>query len=59
MVRPGRIAEILEIDLPRPRRLAVRETPEFGRYTTRIRELFRAMGLLNEDSGAVREELAA
>ena len=57
--RPGRIAEILEIDLPRPRRLAVRETPEFGRYTTRIRELFRAMGLLNEDSGAVREELAA
>jgi len=47
--RPGRIAEILTIDLPRPRRLAVRESPEFGRYCNRIRELFHDMGLINEE----------
>lgn len=47
--RPGKIAEILTIDLPRPRRLAVRESPEFGRYCSRIRELFQDMGLINEE----------
>ena len=57
--RPGRIAEIIEIDLPRPRRLSVRETPEFGRYTSRIRTLFGEMGLLNEDHGPVDESIAA
>jgi len=57
--RPGRIAEIIDIDLPRPRRLSVRETPEFGRYTSRIRKLFGEMGLLNEDSGPVNESVAA
>lgn len=46
--RPGRIAEILTIDLPHPRRLAVRESTQFGVYTARIRELFHEMGLLNE-----------
>ena len=46
--RPGRIAEILTIDLPRPRKLSVRETPEFGRYCSRIRELFEEMGLIDE-----------
>jgi NitT/TauT family transport system ATP-binding protein len=48
--RPGRIAEILTIDLPRPRKLSVRETPEFGRYCSRIRELFEEMGLIDEGS---------
>jgi NitT/TauT family transport system ATP-binding protein len=47
--RPGKIAEILTIDLPRPRRLAVRETPEFGRYCNHIREMFQDMGLINEE----------
>jgi NitT/TauT family transport system ATP-binding protein len=46
--RPGKIAEILTIDLPRPRRLSVRESPEFGRYCNRIRELFHEMGLIDE-----------
>ncbi len=46
--RPGRVAHRLVIDLPRPRPLAVRETPEFGRYVGEIRELFGAMGLLDE-----------
>ncbi|HVR51160.1 MAG TPA: ABC transporter ATP-binding protein [Pseudorhodoferax sp.] len=41
---PGRIADILDIDLERPRGLEVRETPEFGRYVGRIRETFRQLG---------------
>lgn len=48
--RPGRIADILDIDLPRPRKLSVRETPEFGQYCRRIRELFEDMGLIDEGS---------
>jgi NitT/TauT family transport system ATP-binding protein len=46
--RPGRIAHRLQIDLPRPRPLSVRETPEFGRYVGEIRALFGSMGLLDE-----------
>jgi NitT/TauT family transport system ATP-binding protein len=46
--RPGRIADIIEVDLPRPRRLAVRETAQFGAYTGRIRKLFNEMGLIKE-----------
>lgn len=57
--RPGRIADIIDIDLPRPRKLAVRETPEFGKYTNRIRALFHEMGLINEEPGQVNEAVAA
>ena len=47
--RPGRVVEVLEIDLPRPRSLSVRETPEFGRYAGEIRRLFSSLGILRED----------
>ncbi|WP_076998839.1 ABC transporter ATP-binding protein [Variovorax sp. KK3] len=57
--RPGRIADIIEVNLPRPRKLSVRETAQFGAYTARIRKLFHEMGLINEDPGEVREEMAA
>ena len=57
--RPGRIADIIEVDLPRPRRLAVRETAQFGASTARIRDLFHEMGLINEEPGQVNEEMAA
>ncbi len=50
--RPGRLIETIPIDLPRPRPLAVRETPEFGRYTTHIRGLFEEMGLIGEKGTA-------
>jgi len=50
--RPGRVAHRLVIDLPRPRPLAVRETPEFGRYVGEIRRLFGSMGLLDETGAA-------
>jgi NitT/TauT family transport system ATP-binding protein len=43
---PGRILEIIPIDLPRPRSLDIRETPEFGRYAKHIRRLFEGLGLL-------------
>jgi NitT/TauT family transport system ATP-binding protein len=35
--RPGRIADMLTVDLPRPRGLEVMNTPEFGAYVKRIR----------------------
>ncbi len=41
--RPGRIAEVLEIDLPRPRRLEMINSEAFGAYATRIRRLLNAM----------------
>jgi ABC-type nitrate/sulfonate/bicarbonate transport system ATPase subunit len=40
--RPGRIAAVIEIDLPRPRTLALAESPEFGALEARLRELLRA-----------------
>ncbi len=41
---PGRIAEIIDIDLPRTRTLAARETPEFARYSAHIRSIFERLG---------------
>jgi NitT/TauT family transport system ATP-binding protein len=46
--RPARIQEIISIDLPRPRRLNVRQSLEFGRYTQEILDIFQAQGILRE-----------
>jgi NitT/TauT family transport system ATP-binding protein len=46
--RPGRVERVLDIGLPRPRTLAMRETPEFIAYTRQILELFLARGVLKE-----------
>ena len=46
--RPGRIVEIIDIDLPRPRRLD-RLPPRFNDYAGRIREIFKAKGVLAMD----------
>ncbi|KJC38619.1 ABC transporter ATP-binding protein [Bradyrhizobium sp. LTSP849] len=48
--RPGRILEVIDIDLPRPRKLAIRESAEFGAYTQHIRRLFEGMGLIDESA---------
>ena len=46
--RPASIHEIVDIDLPRPRPLKVRQSPEFAQYTQRILDLFQAQGILHE-----------
>jgi NitT/TauT family transport system ATP-binding protein len=46
--RPGRIVEILDIDLPRPRRLD-KLPPEFNDYAGRIRDIFKSKGVLAMD----------
>ena len=37
--RPGRILDVIPIDLPRPRDLGVRALPRFGEYEHRVRQL--------------------
>lgn len=37
--RPSRIAQVVEIDLPRPRNAEVRESPEFAEYEKSLRNL--------------------
>jgi len=46
--RPGRIVEIIDIDLPRPRRLD-KLPPLFNEYSGRIRDIFKAKGVLAMD----------
>lgn len=44
--RPGRVKEIIKVDLPRPRNLEVKESSDFMRYRKHITELFMDMGIL-------------
>ncbi len=44
--RPGRIAEIIDIDLPRPRTPALESAPEFAGHVAHVRELFVREGVL-------------
>jgi len=46
---PGRIDEVLQVDLPRPRHLSVRETPEFGAYVSHLRQRFAQLGIVHGD----------
>jgi len=46
--RPGRIEKVLEIDLPRPRRLSVRESVEFAGHTHEVTQMFKKLGVLRE-----------
>ena len=40
---PGRISAVVDIDLPRPRRNTLRETPEFYEYVAKIRKSFEGV----------------
>jgi len=44
--RPARVAEIISIDLPRPRHIDMTTSESFGRHTARIRALLSATGEL-------------
>jgi NitT/TauT family transport system ATP-binding protein len=46
--RPGKIDTIIDIPLPRPRTLAMRESPEFADYSRQILDRFLAQGVLRE-----------
>jgi NitT/TauT family transport system ATP-binding protein len=44
--RPGTIAEVITIDLPRPRDLTVINTDRFGQYAAKLRSLLDAQGAM-------------
>ena len=46
---PGRIVDEIAVDLPRPRPLALGDTPEYAKYADRVFEHFESMGVLSED----------
>jgi NitT/TauT family transport system ATP-binding protein len=54
--RPGRIAGIVDIDLPHPRSNDTREEPRFFELVTEVRELLRKRGehLLPEEEEALQ-----
>ncbi len=57
--RPGRIAGIVDIDLPGPRSVETREDPRFFELVTEVRELLRLRGehlLPEEEAAAARED---
>jgi NitT/TauT family transport system ATP-binding protein len=45
--RPGRIVDVISVDLPRPRTLGMQNTTEFGRFVARIRRHFSSAGALD------------
>jgi NitT/TauT family transport system ATP-binding protein len=55
--RPGRVAGIVEIDLPQPRTTDTREDPRFFELVTEVRELLRGVGA--EQHGSVLAEETA
>jgi NitT/TauT family transport system ATP-binding protein len=44
--RPGRVREVIAIDLPRPRRLDARDSPVFADAIRRVNYLFEDMGVI-------------
>ena len=47
--RPGRVERIIDIDLPRPRRLAMREEPQFSQYSRQLTDIFKGLGVFREE----------
>jgi NitT/TauT family transport system ATP-binding protein len=50
--RPGLIERVIDINLPRPRSMEVRESPEFQRYVHELTSIFMGFGVLKESSQA-------
>jgi NitT/TauT family transport system ATP-binding protein len=55
--RPGRVAGIVDIDLPYPRTVETREAPRYFELVTEVRELLRRRGehLLPEEEAALQQ----
>jgi NitT/TauT family transport system ATP-binding protein len=53
--RPGRITDIIDVDLPRPRTIATREERRYFELVTAVREALRRGGAI-DDGGAPGEE---
>jgi NitT/TauT family transport system ATP-binding protein len=55
--RPGRIAGVVDIDLPYPRTVETREAPRFFELVTEVRELLRSRGehLLPEEEATLQQ----
>jgi NitT/TauT family transport system ATP-binding protein len=45
---PGRVTDVIHINLPRPRSLAVRESADFFQYVAHIRHHFAELGIMKE-----------
>ncbi|MGI6854967.1 ABC transporter ATP-binding protein [Mesorhizobium sp. 1B3] len=48
--RPGRVARILDIDLPRPRSVETRATAEFGQYSLEIYDVLTGRNSIGADA---------
>jgi NitT/TauT family transport system ATP-binding protein len=46
--RPGRIEDVITVDLSRPRRLAIRDSVKFAEYARRITGIFESVGVLRD-----------
>jgi len=55
--RPGRVDTILDVKLPRPRRLAVRDDLQFAAHAREIRDRFMAHGVLRDIDATPRERV--
>jgi hypothetical protein len=51
--RPGRITNIVDVDLPRPRTEDTRESPRYFALVTEVREALRAGGAALDDAGTL------
>jgi NitT/TauT family transport system ATP-binding protein len=46
--RPGRIEDVVSVDLPHPRHLTIRETPKFAEFVGRIIRIFESVGVFKK-----------
>ena len=49
--RPGRITDVIDVDLPRPRGIPTREEPRYFELVTAVREALRAGGAGGDEPG--------
>lgn len=51
---PGSVVDEIQVDLPRPRPLALGDTPEYASYADRIFQQFERMGVLQNEGASAR-----